>query len=271
MGRLKKGITMGNIIKINSKDLEVKEWKSERVVTAKDIADLHERDVKRVVENFQNNKEKFELGKDYFEITKEEIRKSKFSESFSKYSKNSVEILYTERGYLKLTKTFNDDLSWKIQDLLVESYFVVKDNLDKIELPKTYLEALKELVVKEEEKQKLLKENEQKQEVIEYQKPKVEYTDNVLKSDTLINISQIAKDFNLSGTKLNRILCENKIQYKQGKQYNLYQKYMNMDLAKSYTYLDTNGSSHMCLKWTEKGRKFIYELLKELGYIYEEE
>ena len=46
---------------------------------------------------------------------------------------------------------------------------------------------------------------------------------------------------------------------------------MNMDLAKSYTYLDTNGSSHMCLKWTEKGRKFIYELLKELGYIYEEE
>lgn len=270
MGRLKKGITMGNIIKINSKDLEVKEWNGKRVVTAKDIADLHERDVKRVVENFQNNKEKFELGKDYFEITKEEIRKSKFSESFSKYSKNSVEILYTERGYLKLTKTFNDELSWKIQDLLVESYFVVKDNLDKIELPKTYLEALKELVVKEEEKQKLLKENEQKQKVIEYQKPKVEYTDNVLKSDTLINISQIAKDFGLSGIKLNKILCENKIQYKQGKQYNLYQKYIDMDLAKSYTYLDTNGSSHMCLKWTEKGRKFIYELLKELGYIYEE-
>ena len=46
---------------------------------------------------------------------------------------------------------------------------------------------------------------------------------------------------------------------------------MNMGLAKSYTYLDTNGSSHMCLKWTEKGRKFIYKLLKELGYIYEEE
>ena len=105
-----------DVIKINDKELEIKEWKSKRVVTAKDIADLHERDVKRVVENFQNNKEKFEFGKDYFEITKEEIRKSKFSESFSKYSKNSIEILYTERWYLKLTKTFNDDLSWKIQD-----------------------------------------------------------------------------------------------------------------------------------------------------------
>ena len=270
MGRLKKGITMGNIIKINSKDLEVKEWKSERVVTVYDISNLHNREVKRVNEQFKRNIDKFVENRDYFIINREEIMQSHFATGISKFSNHKVEYLFTERGYLKLTKTFNDDLSWKIQDLLVESYFVVKDNLDKIELPKTYLEALKELVVKEEEKQKLLKENEQKQKVIEYQKPKVEYTDNVLKSDTLINISQIAKDFNLSGTKLNKILCENKIQYKQGKQYNLYQKYMNMDLAKSYTYLDTNGSSHMCLKWTEKGRKFIYELLKELGHIYEE-
>ena len=42
-----------------------------------------------------------------------------------------------------------------------------------------------------------------------------------------------------------------------------------MDLAKSYTYLDTKGNSHMCLKWTEKGRKFIYDLLKRLEYIDE--
>ena len=121
-----------NLIRIENKDLTVKEWNGQRVVTAKDIAELHERDVKRVVENFQNNKEKFELGKDYFEITKEEIRKSKFSESFSKYSKNSVEILYTERGYLKLTKTFNDELSWRVQDILVDSYFTLKTIVKEI-------------------------------------------------------------------------------------------------------------------------------------------
>ncbi len=121
-----------NLIKIENKELTVKEWNGQRVVTAKDIADLHERDVKRVVENFQNNKEKFELGKDYFEITKEEIRKSKFSESFSKYSKNSIEILYTERGYLKLTKTFNDELSWRVQDILVDSYFTLKTVVKEI-------------------------------------------------------------------------------------------------------------------------------------------
>lgn len=100
---------MKNVIKIENKDLEIKEWNGERVVTAKDIADLHERDVKRVVENFQNNKEKFELGKDYFEITKEEIRKSKFSESFSKYSKNSVEKLFTEKGREFLYRLLRDN------------------------------------------------------------------------------------------------------------------------------------------------------------------
>lgn len=123
---------MKDLIKVDNKELTIKEWKGQRVVTAKDIATLHERDVKRVVENFQNNKLKFELGKDYFEITKDEIRKSKFSESFSKYSKNTIELLYTERGYLKLTKTFTDELSWKIQDLLVDSYFKLKETIKKI-------------------------------------------------------------------------------------------------------------------------------------------
>ncbi len=259
-----------SVIKINDKELEIKEWNKERVISVYDISNLHNKEVRAITQQFKRNENKFKLGKDYYIINRKEILKSQ-TVILEKLPPNLSElVLFTERGYLKLTKTFNDDLSWKIQDLLVESYFVVKNNLDKIELPKTYLEALKELVIKEEEKQKLIEENKQKQEVIEYQKPKVEYTDNVLKSETLINISQIAKDFGLSGIKLNKILCEKKIQYKQGKQYNLYQKYIDMNLAKSYTYLDTKGNSHMCLKWTEKGRKFIYGLLKRLDYINED-
>ena len=254
---------MKNVIKIENKDLEVKEWNGKRVVTAKDIADLHERDVKRVVENFQNNKEKFELGKDYFEITKEEIRKSKFSESFSKYSKNSVEILYTERGYLKLTKTFNDELSWKIQDLLVESYFIVKNNLDKIELPKTYLEALKELVIKEEEKQRLLKENEYKQQLIEEQKPKVEFVDNVLVSENVVTTTIIAKQYGMSARAFNKLLNELGVQYKVGGVWVLYSKYENKGYTKVITSLDNKGEARELTKWTQKGREFLYRLLRD--------
>ena len=44
----------------------------------------------------------------------------------SKHSSNEFENLFTERGYLKLTKTFNDDFSWKVQDILVDEYFNMK-------------------------------------------------------------------------------------------------------------------------------------------------
>lgn len=114
-----------------------------------------------------------------------------------------------------------------------------------------------------ERKDKLIAE---KENIIQKQAPKVEYTEKVLASETLINISQIAKDFGLSGTKLNKILCEEGIQYKQGRQYNLYRDYVGMNLAKSYTIIDSNGNSHMRLKWTERGRKFITELLLDLGF-----
>ena len=43
-----------------------------------------------------------------------------------KHSNNKFENLFTERGYLKLTKTFNDDFSWKVQDILVDEYFNMK-------------------------------------------------------------------------------------------------------------------------------------------------
>ena len=113
-----------NLVKIEDKELVIKEWNGERVVTAKDIAELHERDVKRVNEQF--NIDKFELGKDYFQLTREEMRKSQFATALSKYSNNDIENLFTERGYLKLTKTFTDELSWRIQDILVDSYFALK-------------------------------------------------------------------------------------------------------------------------------------------------
>ena len=83
-------LTGNNKILINGIEIETKEYKGQRVITSYDVAKLHKREPKRVIENFQNNRGKFELGKDYFEISKDEIRKSKFSESFYKYCKNTI-------------------------------------------------------------------------------------------------------------------------------------------------------------------------------------
>lgn len=234
--------------------LELMNRNENKTMTSLEVAEITNKQHSHIMRDIRDEIDKlgYEIGQSIFGLT----------EYVDKFNRKQSMYLLTLNGIMQLGARYSAEIRYKLIQ-------IAKEKLQ----PKQY--TTKELLLMQlesiEKIEKLELENKQKQEVIEYQKPKVEYTDNVLKSDTLINISQIAKDFNLSGTKLNRILCENKIQYKQGKQYNLYQKYMNMELAKSYTYLDTNGSSHMCLKWTEKGRKFIYELLKELGYIYEKE
>ena len=97
---------------------------------------------------------------------------------------------------------------------------------------------------------------------IEEQKPKVEYTDNVLQAEGLLTVTVIAKDFGLSAKKLNQILVEQGIQFRQGKQWLLYAKYQD----KGYTQSTTDKEGHVNTKWTQKGKKFIVELLLKLGY-----
>lgn len=102
-------------------------------------------------------------------------------------------------------------------------------------------------------------------------RPKADYVDRILKSKSLLNIGQIAKDYGMSGQALNKILHNLKVQYKQGNQWLLYSKYQ----SKGYTHSESidiqlsDGSIKVELrtKWTQKGRLFLYEVLKDNGYL----
>ena len=135
-------------------------------------------------------------------------------------------------------------------------------------LPQTYIQALERLLESEKEKERLRLENsQQKQQLIEYE-PKVTYYDLVLKSPNLLTITQIAKDYGKSGQWLNKFLNEQKVQYKQSGTWLLYQKYAQMGYTKSETYIDEEtGFSKLNTKWTQKGRLFIYDLMKSNGYL----
>ncbi|SDH70462.1 Phage antirepressor protein YoqD, KilAC domain [Aneurinibacillus thermoaerophilus] len=99
--------------------------------------------------------------------------------------------------------------------------------------------------------------------------PKVTYYDTILQSKDLLNISQIAKDYGLSGNKLNRILKEEGVQFKMNGQWLLYQKHAEQGYTKSttQTYQKSDGSQGTALhtKWTQKGRLFIHQLLEKRG------
>ncbi|WP_200411953.1 phage antirepressor KilAC domain-containing protein [Virgibacillus salexigens] len=124
-------------------------------------------------------------------------------------------------------------------------------------LPTTYKEALLQLVEKVDENEKLQLENKEL-------KPKASYYDLVLQNKSLLAISTIAKDYGLSGTALNKILHELGIQYKQGGTWLLYQKYAPKGYAHSRTQdYDGGTKSKLHTYWTQKGRMFIYQILKE--------
>lgn len=111
----------------------------------------------------------------------------------------------------------------------------------------------------------------EQQQIITELQPKANYVDMILQSKSLVTITQIAKDYGMSGRKLNKILKELKIQYKVGGQWVLYSKYQNGGYVHSRTIditrTDGRADVTMQTEWTQKGRLFLYEELKKHGYV----
>ncbi len=110
----------------------------------------------------------------------------------------------------------------------------------------------------------------QEQQIAELQ-PKASYYDVVLNCKDLLSITSIAKDYGKSGVWLNRYLHQNGVQYKQGQNWLLYQKYAEKGYTstKTQTFPGADGQQHTKVHtyWTQKGRLFIYDLLKTNGLL----
>lgn len=114
-------------------------------------------------------------------------------------------------------------------------------------------------------------ENASQKQIIGELKPKSDYTDKILDNKGLVTISQIAKDYGMSGRRMNNLLHEFGVQYKQSGQWLLYAKYHDKGYTHSKTINITRSDGTpdvtMETKWTQKGRLFIYELLKSNGIL----
>ena len=183
--------------------------------------------------------------------------------TFENRGKKYRNYLITEKGIAQLIGGYSFAVS-KAFDLnvaYINEFDRMKNYIKSQKLPQTYLEALKELVKVEEEREKLLKENTEN-------RPKVEYHDKVLDSDGTLTVREIAQDFGKTANWLNKILNGLGIQFKQVSKWHLYSKYKDKELVKEITILDEeSGKNFTRMKWTQKGREFIHKLLKENGII----
>lgn len=158
-----------------------------------------------------------------------------------------------------LAKEFKKKVKEILKSIRKHGLYAIDDLLDNPDMAIAALQKLKE------ERQLRLQAQEevaQKNQIIQELQPKATYYDLVLQNKSLVAISVIAKDYGMSAKKLNKILHELKIQFKQGNTWLLYQKYAGKGYTQSKTHTIDADYSKMHTYWTQKGRLFLYDLLK---------
>lgn len=117
-----------------------------------------------------------------------------------------------------------------------------------------------------EERQK----NEQLEAKIEADQPKIEYYEDILKATGSLPITLIAKQYGMTAAQMNRILNDLGVQFKLDGTWVLYKKYADQGYVKMGTFKNSKNDKFYAnhhTKWTQKGRYFLYNLLKESGYM----
>ena len=169
--------------------------------------------------------------------------------------------------------TGKDALNFKLE--FIEAFNSMEEKLKK-ELPRSEDEIIaiamntltKRIEVQKQQLQILEGEREILSKTNKILAPKAEYTDKVLQSTNTYTTTQIAKEIGISSAdKLHKMLYELGVIFRQSGQWMLTAKYCGKDYTKARTHTYTDEvtgvqRTNTITVWTEKGRKFIHELIK---------
>ncbi|MBF7025946.1 phage antirepressor [Staphylococcus kloosii] len=206
------------------------------------------------------------------ELEEWETVKHKLPTLTDSYSRNNLmtdKLFLTEDGLYEvlmqsrkpIAKSFKKKVKEILKDVRKHGMYATDDVINTmLDDPDTMITLLTNY--KEEKTRRLIAE----QQVQELQ-PKATYYDLILDSSDTMTATQIAKDYGMSAQEFNTLLSKLGIQYKQSGQWLLYKEYQSNGYthSKSYKFVKYDGTTGVNLqtKWTQKGRLFLYEILKD--------
>jgi phage antirepressor YoqD-like protein len=231
-----------------------------KVLTTTQLAEAYGTDSERITKNFNRNKERYKENKHFICLEGDSLKEFRAKGQIDLSLNINRLYLWTEKGAWLHAKSLNTDQAWEAYEMLVDEYYRMMSS--QFQLPSSYKEALLQLVEQVEKTERLELANAQKEQIIHELQPKATYYDLVLQNKSLLSISKISKDYGFSGKSLNKILHELGVQFKQGDCWLLYQKYADKGYTQSKTHALDAEKSKLHTYWTQKGRLFIYEILK---------
>ena len=106
---------------------------------------------------------------------------------------------------------------------------------------------------------------------VEHAAPKVRYYDTILQCPDAVQVSIIAKDYGMTAIAFNKLLHRMGVQFKVGKTWVLYKEHQGNGHTITKTYLIDEKASSVHMYFTQKGRFWLYDLLKWHGIVPEAE
>ncbi|ECK3335343.1 ORF6N domain-containing protein [Salmonella enterica] len=113
---------------VAARDLQIIEYRGQRVVTNEQLAAGYGTDVANIKMNYSRNADRFVEGKHFFKVTSEELANLRVTFSYLQISSKTRSLmLWTERGAANHAKMLETDQAWSYHEDLVEFYFTQRD------------------------------------------------------------------------------------------------------------------------------------------------
>lgn len=115
-------------------DIEGGFGEGKKAMLAKEIAEIHGRDIKDINRNINNNIARFKNGIDILDLKTGEYKPLVLEMGFTNAQYGNANNIYllSERGYSKLLKILEDDVAWEQYEKLVDGYFNMRSELPKM-------------------------------------------------------------------------------------------------------------------------------------------